>query len=185
MKKAWVLSYPLSTQRRLWSQTGRMPRLIWVFAGHTVTVGFVMSRLICFLLSMQRVWFTFCLTDHKETKTHLIESLQVADQSSCGCTWSSFQRLSSVHDQSTDQEHDTIEPTHEIMVLFVLRKLILQTRMRCLPVGLDVWIRVGLFVFFHTSCMRTALARLRECAGSPEPSLVAYVISTIISWAGS
>ena len=33
MKKAWVLSYPLSEQQRLWSQTGRMPRLIWVFAG--------------------------------------------------------------------------------------------------------------------------------------------------------
>ena len=35
--------------------------------------------------------------------------------------------------------------------------------------------------------MRTAkvLARLRGCAGSPEPSLVAYVISTIISCAGS
>ena len=27
--------------------------------------------------------------------------------------------------------------------------------------------------------------RLRGYAGSPEPSLVAYVISTIISWAGS
>ena len=67
-KKAWVFSYPLSTQRRLWSdwastqsdqsslsawrklgslathwahsedsdQSGRMPRLIRVFAGHTV-----------------------------------------------------------------------------------------------------------------------------------------------------
>ena len=30
-----------------------------------------------------------------------------------------------------------------------------------------------------------ALARLRRCAGSPEPSLVAYVISIIISWADS
>ena len=87
MKKAWVLSYPLSAQRRLWSdwadaqadlslrwaqislgirpvwsesslsvwrklgslathwapsedsdQTGRMPRLIWVFAGHIATL---------------------------------------------------------------------------------------------------------------------------------------------------
>ena len=39
------------------------------------------------------------------------------------------------------------------------------------------------FVYFHTLCMRTAkaLAWLRGCAGSPEPSLVAYVISTIIS----
>ena len=42
MKKAWVLSYPLSAQRRLirlggypgWSdQTGWIPLLIWVFAG--------------------------------------------------------------------------------------------------------------------------------------------------------
>ena len=71
------------------------------------------------------------------------------------------------------------EPYHEMMALFVLRKLILQTRMRSHPVGLDV--------SFHTSCVRTAkaLARLRGCAGSPELSLVAYVISTIISWVGS
>ena len=30
-----------------------------------------------------------------------------------------------------------------------------------------------------------ALMRLRRCAGSPEPSVVASVISTIMSWAGS
>ena len=30
-----------------------------------------------------------------------------------------------------------------------------------------------------------ALARLHKCAGLPEPSLVAFVISTIISWAGT
>ena len=36
-------------------------------------------------------------------------------------------------------------------------------------------------------CVRTAkaLARLRGCTGSPEPSLFAYARSTIISWAGS
>ena len=34
MKKAWVLSYPLSTSKDS-DQTGRMPRLIWVFAGRT------------------------------------------------------------------------------------------------------------------------------------------------------
>ena len=79
------------------------------------------------------------------------------------------------------------EPVQEIMVLFVLHKLILQTRMPSHPVGQDVWFLVGPFVYFHTSCLRTAkaLARLRGCAGSPESSLVAYVISTIISWAGS
>ena len=73
------------------------------------------------------------------------------------------------------------------MALFVLRKLILQTQMRSHPVGLDVWFLVGPFVYFHTSCVQTAkaLVRLRGCAGSLEPSQVAYVISTIISWAGS
>ena len=76
---------------------------------------------------------------------------------------------------------------YEIMALFVLRKLILQTRMRSHPVEPEVWFLVGPFVYFHTLCVRTAmaLARLHERAGSPEPSLVAYVISTIISWAGS
>ena len=56
-----------------------------------------------------------------------------------------------------------------------------------IPMGLDVWILVRSFVYFHTLYVRTvkALARLRRRAGSPEPSLVAYVISTIISWAGS
>ena len=73
------------------------------------------------------------------------------------------------------------------MALFALSKLILQTRMRSHPVELDVWCLVGPFVYFHISCVRTAkaLARLPGCAGSPEPSLVVYVISTIISWAGS
>ena len=69
------------------------------------------------------------------------------------------------------------------MVLFVLRKLILQMHMHSHPVGLDVWFLVGPFVYFHSSCMWTvkALARLHRFAGSPEPSLVAYVKSTIIS----
>ena len=79
------------------------------------------------------------------------------------------------------------DPCQEIMVLFVLRQLNLQTRMRSHPLELDVWFLIGPFLYFHTSCMRTvkALGRLRRCVGLPEPSLVAYVISTIISWAGS
>ena len=73
------------------------------------------------------------------------------------------------------------------MVLFVLCKLILQSRMCSHSVGLYVGFLVGPFVHFYTSCVQTAktLARLHECAGLPDPSLVAYVISTIISWAGS
>ena len=55
------------------------------------------------------------------------------------------------------------------------------------PMGLDVWLLIGLFVYFILRFVWTAkaLARLCGLAGSPEPSLVAYVISTIISWAGS
>ena len=81
-----------------------------------------------------------------------------------------------------------IEPCREITALFVLRKLVLQTRMRSHPVGLYVSFLVGPFVYFQISCVRTAmaLARLRGWADSPEPSLVAYVISTVItSWTGS
>ena len=53
MKKDWVLSYPLSAQRRLWSDWADL-RLIWVFAGRTDHfVGFVMRRLIsCFFFQL-------------------------------------------------------------------------------------------------------------------------------------
>ena len=56
----------------------------------------------------------------------------------------------------------------------------------CAYSGVKCLIFVGPFVYFHTSRVRTAkaLARLCGCASSPEPSLVAFVISNIISWAG-
>ena len=52
------------------------------------------------------------------------------------------------------------------MVLFILRKQILQTRKRSHPGRLDVWLLVWPFVYFHTSCARTAkaLAKLRRLA---------------------
>ena len=73
------------------------------------------------------------------------------------------------------------------MVLFVLHKFIIQTRMHNHPVRLDVWYLIGPFSYFHTLCLQIAkaLVRLSRCAGTPDPSLVAYVISAIISWAGS
>ena len=43
MKKAWVLSYPLSAQRRRYSDWAEMPRLIWVFDRHAVSL-LVLSR---------------------------------------------------------------------------------------------------------------------------------------------
>ena len=82
---------------------------------------------------------------------------------------------------------ETKKPCHEIIALFVLRKLIFQTRMLSHPVGLEVWTLFRPFVYLHTSCVQTA-KELRDCADaqarSPEPSMVAYVISTIISRAG-
>ena len=56
------------------------------------------------------------------------------------------------------------EPCHEIMALFVLQKLILQTRMRSHPVGLDVWFLVGPFVYFHILCVQTAKALMSRLA---------------------
>ena len=53
-----------------------------------------------------------------------------------------------------------IEPAHELMVLFVLRNLTLQMRRCSHPVGLDDWFLVRPFFYFHTSCARTAKARL-------------------------
>ena len=57
------------------------------------------------------------------------------------------------------------ESTHEILALFVPRKFILQTCIRSHPVGLDVWFLVGSFVYFHSSCVRTAKALARAFAG--------------------
>ena len=107
------------------------------------------------------------ITDTKNIGSYTVASTR---------TWEIFNSLQVIY-----------EPTHEILALFVLRKFILQIRMRSHPVGLDVWFLVWPFVYFHSSCVRTAkaLARLRRCAGSPEPSLVAYALSTIILWAGS
>ena len=48
MKKHYVLSYPLSTQRKLWSDWADAqadPSLRWAHTGHFV--GFVMLRLMC------------------------------------------------------------------------------------------------------------------------------------------
>ena len=66
------------------------------------------------------------------------------------------------------------EPAHEIMVLFVLRKLIIQTRMRSQLVGLDVW-------FWSDPTSASILhCSNSECSGETarmhESSLVAYVI---------
>ena len=49
MKKAWVLSYPLSSQRRLWSDWADAQADLSLRWAHSHFVGFVMSQLIYWL----------------------------------------------------------------------------------------------------------------------------------------
>ena len=63
MKKPWVLSYPLSPSEDS-DQTGRIPRLIWVFAGRT---------LILLVLSCRGSNFVFifwCYGQRKSSDMH-------------------------------------------------------------------------------------------------------------------
>ena len=49
MKKAWVLSYPMSAQRRLWSDWADAQADLSLRWAHSLFVGFVMRRLKCSL----------------------------------------------------------------------------------------------------------------------------------------
>ena len=132
-------------------QTGRMLRLIWVFAGRTGHfVGFVILRLSCVSL-----WFLYVT---------VMTGWETANK---------YKIKNSMDQQVYFAAEGTFEPSHEIMILFILRKLILQTHMRSHPVGLDVWFLVGPFVFFYTSCVRTgkALASLRRWSAQAPLSL--------------
>ena len=71
----------------------------------------------------------------------------------------------------------TNEPSHEIMELFVLRKLIVQTRMRSHPVGLDVRFLVRPFVYFHTC----GTARMRRLVWAFAGRLC-YKYHNLMSW---
>ena len=92
--------------------------------------------------------------------------------------------LCHLHCTRSTRTETAIEPRHEIIVLFVVRKLILLTDMRIMS---NFWSNPWSASTFYTSCVRTAkaLASQRGCAGSPKPSLVLFVISTLFTWAGS
>ena len=59
MKKPWVLNYPLSAQRRLWSDWGDAQADLSLRWAHSHFVGFIMRRLICVMI------FMFYLLGHK------------------------------------------------------------------------------------------------------------------------
>ena len=63
IQKAWVLSFPLSAQRRLWSDWADAQADLSLRWAHSHFVGFVMSRLILclqYMLYGQAVHFTLC-----------------------------------------------------------------------------------------------------------------------------
>ena len=76
---------------------------------------------------------------------------------------------------------------HEKRDLMVFWFVVPQMRMRSPLFGVQTCIFASSFHKVSTTCLRTAKAqaRLHLCAGSPEPLLVAYVISTFFSCAGS
>ena len=65
MKKAWVLSYPLSASEDS-DQTGWMARLIWVFAGRTLTLLVLSCRgsihYVTIMLQLDAIMFDFILS---------------------------------------------------------------------------------------------------------------------------
>ena len=81
------------------------------------------------------------------------------------------------------------EPSYDKRDRSAVRVEIRQTRMHSCSIEPEMWRCVWSFLLFHKHvlCERTAkaLARQRGCAGSPEPSLVTYVMSTFFSWVGS
>ena len=155
LKKAQVLSCPLSTQWRLWSELGP---------------GWSESS----LGAQSLCWFCY-VTAHWERPRRKVGMLALQ----CKGCWFPMLLQSFEWDYKWAISWD-YGIFHPLLTRF-------QMHMCSHPIGLAVWVLVKPFVYFYTSCVRTAkaLARLRGCAGSPEPLLVAYVISTIISCAGS
>ena len=78
LKNAWVLSYPLSAQRRLWSDWADAQADLSFCWMHTHFVGFVMSRLkyiyffFYFITTVDTMTLTSHLFDVKNAKTTLL-----------------------------------------------------------------------------------------------------------------
>ena len=199
----WVAKDPsfLHADSEDCDQTGRMPRLIWVFAGRTLIL-LVLSwggsnypliiikyppYLFCWLLNPCKAsqLYNNCTVIKRFCKTWP-RVIWAISWDYGPCKASQLYNNCTVIKRFCKTWPRVIWAISWDYGLFILRKLILQSCMCSHPVGLDVWFFFGPFNYFHTLCVWTAkaVARLRTCAGLPEPSLVAYVTSTIISWVG-
>ena len=131
-------------------QTGRMPRLIWVFAGRTATLlVFVMSRLIY-----------VCFASQNSSKVNQLYKGNVNLRMKLHVQFEK-EIMSSKNVGSNVLLLNQTESAHEIMALFVLRKLILQMHMRSHPVGSDFWSDPSSTSIFH---VREQRRLWRDCA---------------------
>ena len=76
MKKAWILSFPLSAQRRLWSDWVDAEADLSLRWAHSHLVGFVMRRLKCILfIGLTSTFRMFdCLAKSERHSTHYYHS---------------------------------------------------------------------------------------------------------------
>ena len=161
--------------------TGRMPRLIWVFAGRTCHfVGFVVRRLklsssnhlICFSeFQSKGIWtmeHTVCLQPDQDRHNARVDRAGSVTRTPrpdmrpvCG-TVTLRQRLRMLG-------LVLFEPSYEKNHIRIVRFNIIETRMRSHAVGSAMWLFVWSVLSFHILCARTekTLVRLRGFTGSP------------------
>ena len=151
-------------------KTAWMRRLVWAFAGrpcdkhHNLMSWFIWclgEAVDCMILNVPIITFSSTFQMH----VNISLEMTISSQRETSCL--PWQRLRS-NVKVTNSFWVLVsmiwrfclpnKPAREIMVLFVLRKLILQTCMCSYPVGLEGWLVVRPFIYFCTTCVRTAKA---------------------------
>ena len=96
------------------------------------------------------------------------------------------QKVNFIIDLSKMSLSELYGPRQANLCLRAFRHDKFQLRMPSHSEGPGIWLSVWRFPLIHCLYVQAAkvLSRLRGCAGSPEPSLLAQAISTKITWRG-